>query len=142
MYISKTTHPEETVMKAAVSDRYGPPETVRIVEIDTPEPGDDDILVRTPATSVNSADMRMRAANVPRGMGLMFRLGMGILGPRVKILGIEVAGDVEAVGRNVTGVKPGDRVLASNGFRFGRSCRIPMRRPQGRCGHDPRYHEL
>lgn len=106
-------------MKAAICDRYGPPEIVYIGEIEKPEPGDDDILVRTRATTVNSGDARLRGASFPAGMGVLVRMMMGFSGPRVRILGFDVAGDVEAVGRNVTSVKPGDRVLASNGFKFG-----------------------
>lgn len=106
-------------MKAAICDRYGPPETVYLGEVPKPVPGDDDILVRTRATTVNSGDARLRGANFPAGMGPIVRLVMGLTGPRLKILGFDVAGDVEAVGRNVTSVKPGDRVLASNGFKLG-----------------------
>ncbi len=106
-------------MRAAVCDRYGPPENVRLQEVARPVPGEDDILVRTRATTVNSGDARLRAANVPAGMNIPFRFGMGFFGPRLKVLGFDVAGDVEAVGRNVALIKPGDRVLASNGFKLG-----------------------
>jgi NADPH:quinone reductase-like Zn-dependent oxidoreductase len=99
-------------MKAAICDRYGPPENVVIRDMPKPVPGDDDVLVRMRATSVNSGDARLRAANVPSGMDIPFRLGMGILGPRLKVMGFDVAGEVEAVGRNVTAFKPGDRVIA------------------------------
>ncbi len=106
-------------MKAAICDRYGPPETVVIREVEKPVPGDNEILLRTRATTVNSGDARMRAARVPKGMGMMYRFGMGFVGPRIKVLGFEAAGEVVEIGRNVTRFNPGDRVLASNGFKLG-----------------------
>ena len=106
-------------MRAALVDRYGPPEAVEIRDVPTPVPGEDEILVRIRATTVNSGDARVRAARVPRGMGLMIRIGVGFFGPRQKVLGFEGAGEVEAVGAKVTAFEPGDRVLASHGFKFG-----------------------
>ena len=106
-------------MRAAVVERYGPPEVVEIREVPTPVPGEDEILVRIRATTVNSGDARVRALRVPRGMTLMFRLTMGWSRPKQKVLGFEGVGEVEAVGAKVTHFKPGDRVLASHGFKFG-----------------------
>lgn len=106
-------------MKAAICDRYGPPENVTLREVEKPVPGEDEILIRTRATTVNSGDARLRAARVPKGMGLMVRFGMGFTGPRLKVLGFESAGEVVETGRNVTRFRPGDRVLASNGFMLG-----------------------
>jgi NADPH:quinone reductase-like Zn-dependent oxidoreductase len=106
-------------MKAAVVDRYGPPEVVQIREVPKPAPGPGEILVRITATTVNSGDARMRAARVPRGMKTMFRLAMGWNGPRKPVGGFEAAGVVEAVGAGVTKFKPGDRVTGSHGFKFG-----------------------
>lgn len=106
-------------MKAAVVDRYGPPEVVQIRQVPKPVPGPGDILVRITATTVNSGDARMRAARVPRGMTTMFRLAMGWNKPRKSIGGFEAAGVVEAVGAGVSRFKPGDRVTGSHGFKFG-----------------------
>jgi NADPH:quinone reductase-like Zn-dependent oxidoreductase len=106
-------------VKAAVCERYGPPEVVRIKDVPTPVPGDDEVLVRSRASTVNSGDTRMRALRVPRGLSLPTRLTIGIRGPRSSILGFEVAGRVEAVGQAVTRLHPGDRVVASRGFKFG-----------------------
>lgn len=108
-----------SLVKAAICDRYGPPENVYLGLVAKPAPGDDDILVRVHATTVNSGDARLRGANVPKGMGLPFRLSMGWSGPKVKTLGFEAAGVVEIVGRNVKRFQPGDSVLVSHGFRFG-----------------------
>ncbi|MEQ1901390.1 MAG: NAD(P)-dependent alcohol dehydrogenase [Devosia sp.] len=106
-------------MKAAVVDRYGPPEVVQIREVPKPVPSDNEILVRIRTTTVNSGDARVRALRVPRGLGLLMRFGMGFNGPKTKIGGFEAAGVVEAVGANVTRFKPGDRAVGSHGFKFG-----------------------
>lgn len=106
-------------MRAAVIDRYGPPEVVQIREVPKPVPGDGEILVRIRATTVNSGDARVRGLRVPRGMSLMMRFALGWNGPRQKIGGFEAAGVVEAVGPGVTKFRPGDRVVGSHGFKFG-----------------------
>jgi NADPH:quinone reductase-like Zn-dependent oxidoreductase len=106
-------------MRAAIVERYGPPEVVQIREVPTPVPGDDEILVRIAATTVNSGDARVRSLRVPGGMGFLMRLSLGFGGPKQPILGFECAGEVDAVGSKVTRFKAGDRVVASHGFKFG-----------------------
>jgi len=106
-------------MKAAVIERYGPPEVVRIVEIPKPVPADNEVLVRVRATTVNSGDARVRAMRVPRGVGLLARLQLGVSRPKQPVPGFEAAGTIEAVGKDVTRFKPGERVVASRGFGFG-----------------------
>ena len=106
-------------MKAAVCERYGPPEVVQIREVLTPKPADGEVLVKAFATTVNSGDTRVRALRVPRGLSLPMRLRLGLTKPRQPILGFEVAGRVEVVGRSVTRFQPGDRVVASRGFNLG-----------------------
>jgi len=106
-------------MKAAVCERYGPPEVVHIQEVPTPEPGDGQVRVRAAATTVNSGDARIRALRVPRGMRLPLRLRLGITKPRNGIFGFDMAGRVHAVGPGVTGFEVGDRVVASRGFALG-----------------------
>ncbi|MBA2642669.1 MAG: NAD(P)-dependent alcohol dehydrogenase [Actinobacteria bacterium] len=93
-------------MKAAVRDRYGPPEVVELREIDRPVAADNEALVRVRAASVNPADWYSMTGRpyVARGMG-------GILKPKSDRLGIDFAGTVEAVGRDVTHVRPGDEVF-------------------------------
>ena len=105
-------------MKAAVVERYGPPEVVVIREVPKPEPGDNEVLIRVRATTVNSGDARVRALRVPRGLAMMMRFALGFSGPKQKILGFDAAGEVEAVGRSVKAFKAGDRVLVSRGFKF------------------------
>ncbi len=99
-------------MKAAVFHRYGPPDVVTIAEVPKPEPKAKEVLVRVKATTVSAGDARLRAANVPRGFGILIRLGFGITGPRSPVLGTELAGEVAAVGSSVTRFKPGDKVFA------------------------------
>jgi len=106
-------------VKAAVCERYGPPEVVKIREVPKPVPADGEVLVRAFATTVNSGDARVRALRVPPGLRLAMRLKLGVTKPKQPILGFETAGQVEAVGRAVTRFQPGDRVVASRGFDFG-----------------------
>jgi NADPH:quinone reductase-like Zn-dependent oxidoreductase len=106
-------------MKAAVCERYGPPEVVQIKEVPTPVPADREVLVKALATTVNSGDARLRALRVPRGMSLPVRLNVGVTKPRQPVFGFEVAGRVEAVGEAVTSFQAGDRVVASRGFDLG-----------------------
>ena len=94
-------------MKAAVRDRYGRSDVVRVAEIDTPVPGDGEIVVRVHAASVNRADLDQIH---PRPSFL--RLFLGVRRPRNTRLGSDVAGTIEAVGVNVTRFRVGDRVFA------------------------------
>jgi NADPH:quinone reductase-like Zn-dependent oxidoreductase len=100
-------------MKAAVQDKYGPPEVVELTDLDRPVPTDDQILVRVHAASVNRADLD--------GLGPrpgFVRLFVGLRAPRNHRVGIDVAGVVEAVGSGATRFKPGDEVFADL-FSFG-----------------------
>jgi NADPH:quinone reductase-like Zn-dependent oxidoreductase len=106
-------------MKAAVCERYGPPEVVRIREVPKPGPADAEVLVRVSATTVNSGDARVRALRVPRGMRLAVRLRFGVTKPRQPVFGFDAAGQVEAVGAAVTRFEPGDRVVASRDVKLG-----------------------
>jgi NADPH:quinone reductase-like Zn-dependent oxidoreductase len=106
-------------MRAAVVERYGPPEVVRIVDVPKPVPGPNDVLVKVHTTTVNSGDARVRALRVPSGLRLPMRLKLGATKPKQPILGFEVAGEVDAVGAAVTRFQAGDRVVASRGFAFG-----------------------
>jgi NADPH:quinone reductase-like Zn-dependent oxidoreductase len=101
-------------MKAAVHTRYGPPEVVRISEVEKPTIGDNEVLVEVHATTVNRTDCACRAARP-----FFMRLFTGLLGPRVTVLGNEFAGVVEVVGRDVTSFRVGDRVFGYNEGPFG-----------------------
>ncbi len=106
-------------MKAAVYDRFGPPEVVSIREVPTPVPGDGEILVRMRAASVSIGDSRTRSLRVPRGFALPVRFALGFKRPKKPILGFDLAGEVVAVGKKVTRFRVGDRVAASTGFAGG-----------------------
>jgi NADPH:quinone reductase-like Zn-dependent oxidoreductase len=106
-------------LKAAVCERYGPPEVVQIREVPTPAPADGEVLIKAAAMTVNSGDARVRALRVPRGLGLAVRLRFGLTKPKQPIFGFDVAGQVEAVGARVTRFQPGDRVVASRDLDLG-----------------------
>ncbi len=98
-------------MKAAFYDRYGPADVVEIREIDRPEPGPDEVLVKVYATTVTTADWRIRASAFPGAFWLFGRLIYGLTVPKNNVLGSEFAGRVVAVGENVTRFRMGDEVF-------------------------------
>jgi NADPH:quinone reductase-like Zn-dependent oxidoreductase len=100
-------------MKAAVYRRYGPPSVVQIEDVPRPDLKPKDVLIKVRATTVTAGDSRLRRARVPPGFGLLLRLGFGVSGPRQRILGFELAGEVAAVGASVSRFAPGDRVVAA-----------------------------
>ena len=106
-------------MRAAVVERYGPPEVAQIREVTTPHPKPREVLVRIAATTVSSGDARIRAAHFPKGFGSLARLAIGVRRPRRPILGVCLSGTVEAVGADVTTLAPGDEVCGMTGARFG-----------------------
>jgi NADPH:quinone reductase-like Zn-dependent oxidoreductase len=95
-------------MKAIVYYSYGPPDVLKCEEIEKPTPGDNEVLIKVRAASVNPLDWHFM-----RGMPYFVRMLTGLRKPKVTRLGVDVAGQVEAVGRNVTQFKPGDEVFGS-----------------------------
>jgi NADPH:quinone reductase-like Zn-dependent oxidoreductase len=95
-------------MKAAVYSRYGPPDVLQIKEVEKPVPKDNGILIEVRAASVNPLD-----GGLIKGMPFIVRLLFGLRKPKDTRLGVDVAGQVEAVGRNVTQFKPGDEVFGA-----------------------------
>lgn len=94
-------------MKAIVRDSYGSPDVLRFEDINKPIPGDDQVLVQVRAASINTADL-----DHLRGRPRIARIGTGLGSPRNRVLGFDMAGTVEAVGRQVTGFQAGDNVWA------------------------------
>jgi NADPH:quinone reductase-like Zn-dependent oxidoreductase len=106
---------EARQLKAIVRGTYGSPDVLELRDIDRPVVEDDEVLVRVDAASVNPADW-----HILRGEPLIARLSFGLGKPRDSVLGCDVAGQVEAVGRSVTTIRPGDEVLGSTfGHGFG-----------------------
>jgi NADPH:quinone reductase-like Zn-dependent oxidoreductase len=101
-------------MKAVVCDRYGPPDVLRIVEVPRPVPGPDEVLIRIRATTVNRSDTETR-----QGSPAVARLLTGLRRPRHRILGTELAGEVEAAGPAVTEFRSGDAVFGVRAWKFG-----------------------
>lgn len=102
-------------MKAIVYTEYGPPEVLQLTEVTKPTPKDNEVLVKIQATTVTIGDTIMRSLKIPgpRWQRLLARLYLGIRKPKRTILGMELAGDIEAVGQAVTRFKKGDPVFAS-----------------------------
>jgi NADPH:quinone reductase-like Zn-dependent oxidoreductase len=126
-------------MKAVVYDTYGPPDVLRIEEVERPVPKEDEVLVKVHATTVTRADVHTREANRSSGlaMTLLSRLISGVRGPRQRILGREFAGEVEAVGASVSEFTVGDRVFGLGGFTFGAHAEFMCIRESARIAHMP-----
>ncbi len=121
-------------MKAVICTKYGPPEVLQIKEVEKPTPKNNEVLVKVNATTVHIGDTKVRRLEPGLGPVIdfffrpMMRIMLGFKGPRNKILGMELAGDIEAVGKDVKLFKIGDPVFASTEFRMGayvQYCCIP-----------------
>lgn len=95
-----------SLMRAIVYTRYGTPDVLELKEVEKPVPKDNEVLIKVNAASINSFDMRHLKADP-----FLIRFGAGLMKPKKKILGVDVAGVVEAIGKKVTRVKPGDEVF-------------------------------
>ena len=101
-------------MKASVHTKYGSPDVLRLAEVERPVPKDDEVLIRVRATTVNRTD-----CGFLRGEPFIVRLFSGLLRPKATILGSELAGEVEAAGKDVTSFRQGDQVFGLTGMHFG-----------------------
>ena len=126
-------------MRAVVYDRYGPPDVLRIEDVERPVPKEDEVLVKIHATAVTRADCATREANRRSGpaIALMSRLISGIRRPKQRILGSELAGEIEAVGARVSEFAVGDRVFGTSGFRFGAYAEFICMRESARLADRP-----
>jgi NADPH:quinone reductase-like Zn-dependent oxidoreductase len=108
-------------MRAVVYDRYGPPEVLRLDDVEQPVPAQDEVLVKVHATTVNRFDTATREANRRSGLAISLtsRLVSGLRRPRKRILGTEFAGEVVAAGAAVTEFAVGDKVFGTTGLKFG-----------------------
>lgn len=106
-------------MKAIVWTKYGPPDVLQLQDIAKPTPTDTQVLIKIHAATVLSADCDLRGLKVPLALRLPLRLVLGLRKPRIPVLGQELAGEIEAVGKAVTRFRVGDQVFAWTGLRLG-----------------------
>ena len=108
-------------MKAIVCTRYGPPEVLQLKEVAKPIPKDNEILVKVYATTVTAADVIDRSFTLPPWLWIFARLSLGLTRPKKPILGFELAGEIESLGKDIKLYKEGNKVFAST-FEFGFGC--------------------
>jgi len=106
-------------MKAIICTKYGSPDVLQLNEVEKPTPKDNEVLIKIYATTVTAGDMKARGFKFPILLWLFARIGFGFRGPRKKILGMELAGEIESVGKDVTQLRKGDQVFASTGINSG-----------------------
>jgi NADPH:quinone reductase-like Zn-dependent oxidoreductase len=106
-------------MRAIVCTAYGPPEVLQLRDVPKPVPKDNEVLVRIRATTVSAADCELRRFDFAAWIWVPIRLAFGVRRPRQPILGQELAGDVESVGKDVRSLRQGDRVFAATGIGLG-----------------------
>jgi NADPH2:quinone reductase len=107
-------------MKAIVHTKYGPPEELQLMEVEKPVPGDNEVLIKMHATTVTTTDCNARNFTfVPVSFKLFAKFFFGFKKPKINILGIDLAGEIEAVGKDVKLFKAGDQVFGSPGTKFG-----------------------
>ena len=106
-------------MKAMVWTAYGPPDVLQLQEVEKPAPKDTEVLIRIHAAAVTMGDCEARNLRLPFLIRLPMRLYMGYSKPsRVLTLGMELAGEIESVGKEVKGFRPGDQVFAATGMQL------------------------
>lgn len=106
-------------MKAIICPKYGPPEVLRLVEVEKPTPKDNEVCIKIRATAVTNSDIFIRGSKLPIQYWIPMRIMIGLRRPRKSIIGLVLAGEIEAIGRNVTRYQPGDQVYGMTGFGLG-----------------------
>ncbi len=107
-------------MKAIVWTKYGPPDALQLKEVETPTPGENEVLIKVHAATASTADTEFRRLKLPLFFAFFLRLYLGFLKPtRIKILGTEFAGEIVSVGKEVTQYTPGDQVYGYTGLGMG-----------------------
>jgi NADPH:quinone reductase-like Zn-dependent oxidoreductase len=106
-------------MRAITWPKYGPPDVLELEEVEKPVPGDKQVLIKIFAATVFAGDCEMRRFDFPISFWLPLRLMFGLIKPRIKIMGQELAGEIEATGIEVTEFRKGDPVFAPTDMKFG-----------------------
>jgi NADPH:quinone reductase-like Zn-dependent oxidoreductase len=106
-------------MKAIVCTKYGPPEVLKMKEVEKPAPKDDEVLIKILATAVTASDIFIRGSQIPIQFWIPMRIMLGLTKPRKSIIGLVLAGKIESVGKNVKRFKLGDQVYGLTGFGLG-----------------------
>jgi NADPH:quinone reductase-like Zn-dependent oxidoreductase len=110
----------ENYMKAIIWTKYGPPDVLQLKEVEKPAPKDNEVLVKIYAATVTAGDCEMRRLKIPVEFRLIMRMYVGLVRPRrITILGQELAGEIESIGKNVQRFKEGDQVFGRTGISFG-----------------------
>jgi NADPH:quinone reductase-like Zn-dependent oxidoreductase len=106
-------------LKAIICTKYGSPDVLELKEVEKPTPKDNEILIKIHATTVASGDLRVRGFNSPLLLWIPMRLVLGLSKPRKPVLGVELSGEIEEIGKSVQKFKKGVKVYALTGMRFG-----------------------
>ena len=106
-------------MKAIVCTKYGPPEVLQLRQVEKPAPMCDEVLIRIHATAVTASDIFIRSSQVPFRVLIPMRLMLGLTKPRKSIIGLVLAGEIEAIGKDTKRFKTGDQVYGLTGFDLG-----------------------